>query len=487
MSVVNRLPALAAIVCLATPSLPRAGVATDSPGASAPALGTQDAAILLDVLRRAGDQGFGADEFPVGEAADQLRSNDPSIRRQGGRRLTAAAIAYAHAQRGGRVAPSRFLRDWAIRPAPYDAKADFEAALAGHQLATWARRLPPPDQRYDQLVQVLARYEAIAAQSPWPVLAVKPGLKLGATGPRVQALRQRLALEEPSAAAPASAAPGGDSGPAAYDAALAAAVARAQARYGLEPDGIAGAATLAALNVPVEERLGQIRANLERWRWAPRELPPYRVELNIADASLQLYDGGKPALAMRAIVGRASKPTPMFQDQIRAVVFNPPWNVPADIAAKEIWPKIRRDPGYMAREGFVVRPGGGLQQLPGPNCALGTIKFDLSNSFGVYLHDTPARTLFARDSRTLSHGCMRVEKPNALAKRVLQANTDWPEAKIDLILISGNTVRAPLREPVPVYVFYWTVFVNQGGQVQFRSDVYHWDRKLLETLRSSAH
>jgi murein L,D-transpeptidase YcbB/YkuD len=172
----------------------------------------------------------------------------------------------------------------------------------------------------------------------------------------------------------------------------------------------------------------------------------------------------------------------MFHDHIKAVVFNPPWNVPADIAAKEIWPKIRRDPGYMAREHFVVRPGGGLQQLPGPDCALGTIKFDLSNNFGVYLHDTPGKSLFARDSRTLSHGCMRLEKANELAKRVLQGDPDWSETKIDLTLLSGKTVRAPVRRPVPVYVFYWTVLVDDDGAVEFRPDVYGWDKKLLAAL-----
>jgi murein L,D-transpeptidase YcbB/YkuD len=172
----------------------------------------------------------------------------------------------------------------------------------------------------------------------------------------------------------------------------------------------------------------------------------------------------------------------MFEDGIKAVVFNPPWNVPADIAAREVWPRIRRDPGYMAREGYVVRPGGGLQQLPGPRCALGNIKFDLSNPFGVYLHDTPSRSLFARDSRTLSHGCMRLEKPNALAKRLLAGDPAWPETRIDFAIAGGKTVRAPLLAPVPLYVFYWTAFVDTDGQVEFRQDVYHWDDRLLALL-----
>lgn len=439
--------------------------------AVAPVIDAADTSVLLKALSDAPSQGFDSAEFDPGRAGELLQSSDPATRQAGQARLAAAAIAFARAQHGGRVA-GRFLTNWAIRPTDYDARAAFDAALAQHRLAGWTAALAPPDGRYGLLVQTYARYQQIAARGGWGTLAVKPVLKAGATGERVEALRRRLSVEDASVPPAATMEP-------AYDPALAAAVSRAQARYGLNPDGVAGASTVAALNTPVARRLGQIRANLERWRWAPRDMPAYRAELNIADASLALYDGGQPALLMRAIVGRPSKPTPMFQDRIQAVIFNPPWNVPADIAAKELWPKIRRDPGYMAREHFVVRPGGGLQQLPGPDCALGTIKFDLSNRFGVYLHDTPARSLFARDARALSHGCMRLENPNALARRLLAGDPTWTPTQIDMALMSGKTVRAPLQRPVPVYVFYWTVFVDNQGQVQFRPDVYRWDEKLL--------
>jgi murein L,D-transpeptidase YcbB/YkuD len=136
----------------------------------------------------------------------------------------------------------------------------------------------------------------------------------------------------------------------------------------------------------------------------------------------------------------------------------------------------------MAREGFVVRPDGSLQQLPGPKCALGTVKFDLSNSFGVYLHDTPARSLFALDRRALSHGCMRLEQPNTLAKRLLKDDPAWTELRVDLAIVSGATQRIPLARPVPVFVLYWSAFVDKDGQVEFRDDVYGWDRKLLALL-----
>ena len=479
------LLALAWILAGASPSAvdadPVGGLAGDQPKA----IGPEDAAILLSTLSNAPSQGFDANAFDPGPAAALLGSADPVSHSRGEQLLATVAAAYARAQHGGRL-EGLFPGNWAIRPAAYDATADFNAALDDHRIADWVATLPPPEQRYQRLVAAYARYQAIAAGGGWRSLATSPTLKPGATGPAVEALRQRLAAEDPAIAAtePAPGTPASGAAPpvASYDAVLAAAVSQAQVRYGLNASGVLNAATIAALNVPVDRRLAQITANLERWRWSPRSLPPYRVELNIADASLALYDAGAPALEMRVIVGRPSKQTPMFEDGIKAVVFNPPWNVPADIAAREVWPRIRRDPGYMAREGYVVRPGGGLQQLPGPRCALGNIKFDLSNPFGVYLHDTPSRSLFARDSRTLSHGCMRLEKPNALAKRLLAGDPAWPETRIDFAIAGGKTVRAPLMTPVPLYVFYWTAFVDDDGQVEFRQDAYHWDERLLALL-----
>jgi murein L,D-transpeptidase YcbB/YkuD len=478
-----RLSALvvALCACAATPALSApataVGVSLQAGQPSVP-LSADDAALLIQTLKGAEAQGFAPGEFDVGDAEAALRSPDPELQAKAQARLEAAAIAYARAQHGGRTAPGRFPSDWAIRPKPYDAAADFALARAGHQLASWAAGLAPADPRYAALVQAYGRYREIAAKGGWTALAAGPSLKPGATGDRVHALRTRLAIEDSAVPSSSGVAPDAD----VYDAALAAAVSRAQARYGLTPDGVLGGATLRALNLPVQARLGQMRANLERWRWAPRQLPAMRVELNIASATLALYDSGETALGMKAIVGQARKPTPMFEDRIEAVVFNPPWNVPQSIAIKEIWPKIRKDPGYMAREGFVVKPDGGLQQRPGPRCALGTIKFDLPNRFGVYLHDTPAHSLFARDQRNLSHGCMRLEQPNVLAKKLLDGVSGWPGWRVDAAIASGTTQRVVLPKPVPVFVFYWSAFVADDGQVNFRPDAYGWDAKLLSML-----
>ena len=415
-----------------------------------------DAGSLRAALLGAAAQGLPASAYAVSAKASREALED-------------AVVRYAEAEHGQRLRPGQWPAEWAIRPAPYDARAGLRAAEAEGRLTAWLAELPPADPAYAALVSAYARYRALADDGGWAPLSdpVKPG----ADGPAVAALRERLAAEDPGVS------PG-----TAWDGSLDAAVRRAQARHGLAQDGVVGRATLAALNVSAAARAEQIAANLERRRWMPRNPPARRVALNIADASLELIEPGQAPLSMRVVVGRPTKRTPMFEDKIKAVVLNPPWIVPDNIAAKEIWPKIRKDPAYKDREGFVVRPDGHLEQKPGPRCALGAIKFDLSNPFGVYLHDTPARSLFAQPNRALSHGCMRVEQPNALAKRLLAGDPRWTPDKIDLAILAGTTVRIELKAPVPVSVAYWTAFVDPDGTLEFRPDVYGWDRALQERL-----
>ena len=270
---------------------------------------------------------------------------------------------------------------------------------------------------------------------------------------------------------------------AAYDDELTGAVARAQARLGLNSDGVAGPGVVAALDVSAEDRVQQIAANLVRGRWMPRAPAPRRVEVNIPDAGLAYFEPGQPPLSMHVVVGQPKKRTPSFLDHVTAVVLNPPWNVPPAIARKEIWPHIRKDPGYMKRERYVVRANGGLQQLPGPKCALGAIKFDLGNPFDIDLHDTPSKSLFAKDQRAQSHGCMRIEQPNLFATRLLQDQPQWAPDSINAAILAGKTVRIPLKVQPAVYVTYWTTLPGPDGGVGFRADVYGWDKKLMGKLQ----
>jgi len=393
--------------------------------------------------------------------------------------LARVALDHARAVHGGRLMPSDFQKDWGIRPTAYDPLPGFVDAVARDRLTTWVRSLPPPYQGYDALVEGLARYRKIAAAGGWPTLTVAPAY--GSSGPAVGRLRERLAIEDPELTGT------GDR----FDAALLEGVRRAQRRYGLNPAGQVGAQTLAALNVPVEQRIQSILANLERWRWLPPTLDRRRVQVNIAAAVLTAFDGDRPIMSMRAVTGRPGNETPMLVSQISSIVINPPWNVPSSIATKELWPKERANPGYLKRNGFrVIDTGNGGKRLQqaSEQSALGRFKFDFPNDFAVYLHDTPARSGFSKFDRLASHGCVRLEKPEDLAKLLMATTPDWQPEAIDAAVAAGKTVRAKMAEPVSVYLLYWSAFAGADGQVGFREDPYGWDSKLAATVerRSAA-
>jgi murein L,D-transpeptidase YcbB/YkuD len=215
----------------------------------------------------------------------------------------------------------------------------------------------------------------------------------------------------------------------------------------------------------------------------PRAWPATRIEVNIAGAELTVFNDNRPVTAMKVVVGARDKKTPMLKSEIHSVVFNPPWNVPTSIAVKELIPK---GVAYLARKGFAwVSNGAGssrLQQKPGPGNSLGRIKFDFNNPYGVYLHDTNAKTAFGRDARSISHGCVRVERPEELANLVLAPDPGWSQARMDMLLSDKTTVRTPLVQKMPVLLLYWTVFTGADGQVNFRDDEYKWDDDLEKIL-----
>jgi murein L,D-transpeptidase YcbB/YkuD len=388
--------------------------------------------------------------------------------------LVSAVVRYAGVELGQRVDPSAVDKLWALEPPKRNVAGEFAAARQAGRLGEWLQGLSPPYPAYRNLQVAARRYRAAADGGGWDVLAPGPVLKEGARGPAVTALRQRLAMEGFTSAAPRE--------PELFDAALRKALAEFQRRHGLEPDGTLSAAARATLNVSAEDRADQLEANLERWRWLPHTLPGDRLEIDIAGQQATLFRGGAPALTQRIIVGDPKHRTPMFASTLEAVVFNPPWNVPASIAQAELLPKEARNPGYLAKNDFIWVDGH-LQQRAGPKSALGLVKFDLPSPFGVYLHDTPSRTLFQKRNRALSHGCMRLEKPQELAQMLLGAQ-GWTEDGMDRAIEAKSTLRVDLETHTPLYVMYWTAVADAGGQVDFRPDVYDWDRKLTDALAS---
>ena len=407
---------------------------------------------------------------------------------------TQALLRFAHDLRSGAVAASSMGPDWSIQPDAFDAAGAVVSATNHAGLDGFVAALPPPSAGYRRLVQSLAEYEAIAARGGWPVVPGEAELIPGAGDSRETALRERLRIE-------------GDLQTQDDDAeSLRAAVRRFQARHGLTQDGRIGRATLRAMQVDTAGRVGQIRANLERWRHLPRDLGARRVEVNAADQSAELHNADGTTLTMRAVVGDLRHPTPVLSARILAITLNPPWNVPVSIATKEFLPKLRRDPGYLAAHEIVIvnkdgdpfgrdidwKSVGGrgfpyvLRQNPGPRNSLGVIKLEMPNPFDVYLHDTPAKALFARSPRYFSHGCVRLERAADMAIALIADESAWNRASLADAIRTGATRRIDLGRPVPVYILYWTAFVSEDGQVNFRDDAYGRDGPLLAALSSAA-
>lgn len=400
--------------------------------------------------------------------------------------LTNGFVRYAHDLRLGRVSPDRVGHDIGLPIQSFDAVTALGHALADGELAALIENLPPPYADYNHLKAALARYRALAAQGGWPRFDPGPEIRLGTDDPRIVMLQRRLAAE---------AGGGGD---------LADVVRNYQANNGLDVDGRVGPRTQAMLAVPAAQRVDQIAVNMERWRWLPRTLGERYVMVNVADAQLKAVNGGKLILTSRVIVGDRAHPSPMLKTTAVAVTVNPPWNVPPSIARREMLPKLRRDPAYLQKQNMILLNGPPgdpqglaidwramsarafpyrLQQRPGPANSLGVVKVEMPNSFDVYLHDTPMRTLFARPERTLSHGCIRVEQVQPLASFALTGSIT--EALDDLrdAITSGETRRFAVKNPLPIYLLYWTAVANDDGSIGFRPDPYGRDRPVHELLQ----
>jgi len=347
--------------------------------------------------------------------------------------------------------------------------------------------------RHPDYWALVARRAEISAQPDTRTEKIPDGplLRLGNEGPRVAQLQRRLL------------GPGEHTG--VFDQNLRSAVRELQRSAGLDPDGIVGPATLEVLNATRYSWIDRLDANLERWRWLPRQIPDTFIRVNIAAFNLRAVENGRPALDMDVIVGRPYRQTPVFTETMKYLVFHPYWNVPNSIARKDKLPLLRRDPEPMALSGFQARMAGSetfvpvdtidwqevrpgtflLRQLPGEGNALGRVKFMLPNPYDVYLHDTPDKGLFGRSERVFSSGCIRVAQPVALAQWVLRLDGNPRLPDVQRLFEHGPTTTVYLRHPVPVVVVYFTAFVDEG-RVVFRRDIYDRDAGIVRELRAAA-
>ncbi len=452
---------------------------------------------LWTELAEAARHGLRPEDFSTGELAALAVAADT------GTPADAAAFDIAATEAATRLLHHLYYGK--VDPATLDAGWAFEGAFRPGQPATMINQylevatypaliddLDLVHPVYLRMKDGLARLEDIAARGGWPRVPDGTALKPGMDDPRVPVLRERLVASGDLAEA--------RSGGMRYDADLEEAVKAFQVRHGLDPDGVIGTRTFEALNRTVRERIAQMRVNLERARWTLRGLGDDYVLVNIAGAETFVVRSDRVVWRTRSIVGQAYRETPLFQDQIRYVEINPTWTVPRSIFLRDKLPRIREDLSYLARGRYSVvdrngatldptlidwwsdSPAVTLVQAPGPDNALGLIKFMFPNPHSVYLHDTNDRGLFARADRNLSSGCVRVEHPFTLADLLLAGSGEWSPERLDRILASGRTTRIDLPRPMPVVLTYYTAWVDETGALQFREDVYGRDQAVLAAL-----
>jgi murein L,D-transpeptidase YcbB/YkuD len=334
------------------------------------------------------------------------------------------------------------------------------------------------------------------AEGGWGTVESGETLKPGTSSPRVAGLRARLAASGDYTGA----APGDD--PQLYDDALVDAVKHFQEVHGIDPDGAVGRRTVAELNVTAQQRVDQVRLNLERARWVLNHLGNEFIVVNIPGFHLYVMKDGAPVWNARVVVGKTYRQTAMFKSNMRTVVLNPTWTVPPTILKEDLLPKIAKDPSYLPSHNMSVVDAGGavvdpasidwrqarrrfpynLVQGPGPDNALGQVKFLFPNEHSIYLHDTPHKEGFSRADRAGSSGCIRVENPMELAYYLLDGDKDWPRERIDQTVAAGKTINIIMKRQVPVVIMYWTAQMDRDGTMRFFPDLYNRDAPLLRAL-----
>jgi murein L,D-transpeptidase YcbB/YkuD len=406
--------------------------------------------------------------------------------------LTQAFFLYASHLVDGRVDHKKIYPDWVVNERSADFVAVLNEALESKEMQKTLADLAPPYPRYVRLKEKLIEYQAIAESGGWPRIPEGPKLQRGSRGKMVAILRQKLIVSGDLVST-------AQEKPDIFDHDLESAVRKFQKRHGLKDDGRVGKSTLKDINVPVETRIRQIALNMDRLRWLSDDMGWNYIFVNIADFSLEVMEDEQPVMAMRIIAGKDEQRSCVLSAKMTYLELNPFWRVPDSIATKEILPQIKKVPGYLAQKNIKVfrdwsenakeidpslvnwsrvrasNLGYKFRQEPGPLNPLGRIKFIFPNECEIYLHDTPARHLFGRTRRDLSHGCIRVEKPIELATYLLRNKETWIQKKILAEIKKGKRQVVMLPEPINVHIFYGTVWVDREGVLQFRNDIYHAD------------
>ena len=407
---------------------------------------------------------------------DSVRNNGPamvpdSLRQKVEWALTFQFFRYAaKAYSGDRKLDVRNL-DWFIPRRKVDITAMLDTLVKdkGKSISSYE----PVHPQYNLLREQLQRYDAIQKQGGWSTLA--PKQKKYAEGDSLNDIRQikhrlfmtgDLKTEDTTAV---------------FDAALTSAVKNFQRRYGLKEDGTVGGGTLAEMNRPIDIRIRQIIVNMERIRWVPTQPAGDYILVNIPTFKLFVYENGKQAFNMNVVVGTSQNSTVIFTGKLQHVVFSPYWNIPPGILNKEVLPGIKRNSNYLASHNMEWN-GGHVRQKPGPKNSLGLVKFLFPNSYNIYLHDTPSKSLFNENKRAFSHGCIRVSEPKKLAQWILRNEQAWTETAIDNAMNSGKEKYVNIKQDIQVFIGYFTAYVDREGNMNFRDDIYGHDKKMVKKM-----
>lgn len=461
--------------------------------------------MAMEAVRQAGTHGLLSSDYLSPRLDDQLDGlkTMPVVSGPGFDRnqvqldlaLTDMMLRYAHDRTMGRAAPNLLTYGKQAKASQCrDLAGELAEALTKDRLAGFLETLGPANAGYLALQKSLQRYRQIRSHGGWSVIDEGPPIQLGDCSQRVAQLKDRLA--------PPSIAPFASQWmQACFDKHLAAEVKQFQHRHGLKADGVVGAKTLHALNVPVDQRIRQIQLNLERWRWMPEQPGFPYIRVNIPGYQVQIVEADRVVKTMRAIVGQKRRPTPLLSSMLTYLEVNPYWHVPSRIARLDLLPKIQEDPYYLIRQNFRVFDGWDehaqeidphaidwssfskahfpfrLRQEPDSRNALGRVKFMFPNELSVYIHDTPSKSLFNKSSRHFSSGCVRVEEPLELMTYLLKRE-DWDEERLSKLLASEQRQVVVLEQPVPVYLVYLTAWVEENGEIHFREDIYGHDQQL---------
>ena len=469
---------------------------------------TVEARRLVARLGQADRDGLKAADYALpGELARSAGRMDEARAARFEALLSAAALAYADHAQAGRVQPVSLSRNVTLDPVHPEPQEVLAALAASADPAATLEGYNPPQPGFAALREKLAEIRARAKDDTPPMVPEGATLKEGMRDARVVVLRARLGLtSERAVEAEAAADTVADEASEAsadelFDAQVKEAVFAFQRDNGLHADGVVGPRTLLALNAASDDGMAEsdIVANMERWRWMPRDLGAFHIFVNIPEFKARLFRDGAQVYETRVVVGKPSNQTPVFSDVMDHVIVNPYWNVPYSIASEELLPSIRSDASYLSQRNYEVLAGGRvvdpasvdwsnvnlnqvrIRQRPGGGNALGQIKFMFPNRHAVYLHDTPSKSLFSRSARAFSHGCVRVQDPFAFADALLQLDTQWTAARLKS-MIGGEEKRADLTRPVPVHLAYFTAFVDENGKLQRRPDIYGHNATLTRAL-----